>query len=1133
MLGKRPSGPQQPSGISPKLHLVVYVHTVQSISSPTWAEEPILKEPAFICLSDPGLTVEDLRSNFVESGLGKRVTLWNEDGSVVPGSCTVQDAFRDGERILVGVHSPVKAKRKTTFIDDCRAVQKRPRREDSESLSGEDVGRQRTKRRKQSDGSFNDCFERGNTVKRPHKVALGKQPVRTTSSICAELGRDTQPTTPTNSSDIIAGTPQKGRSKKQTRPEILGSPSKEILNTNVVSAWTPPHPRSRSQSPKSSVASASAPSHTANINRKGPESRESWRKETPERQSFEHVSEANIGCEDTVDTRADANGNGISGGVRATCEPTEHQEHHDTHPCQLMDDSHRDEFPLSLPASFAACLENAELINDMDDGERAADEEALAKELETVLAATLQIDTWQLHYAPPPNANGAQNKSPPRDGMSEKQYDVWDQLEHCRETVVVPHKKMTPSPERRRSANRSTDSGGLSAAYFGSAASKMKSRKISHLDQHGFDPVNDNELVGSPVKQKASVEGQSSVPTGTKVRGRALRKQKSNKGATAPRIHVNIGSATGKMKSRNTSPLEQHDFDPVNESESMESSVEQKTSTKVQSKLRGGGAVRKQKSNERATVPRMPVNENTGAIDINAQASDRRKRMQSALQRFRDREKSYLDRLENRAVREIRAARKIAQLDAESAWMEKQCGFLQDEVTQLDEERNDWHEMRRRQAELIATLQQSVSEARNKRERLGQELLALHTLLGDRVKKSMMRVMDITQNLQTQLLGSVPFHNVQNSDVVCESQQSNLADKNVIFIPHRKHLSMNQVYDFYTISTGEEALRYLASIVEIGDDPQRGAILLDFYYYNLRFAKDQHFSPEQASAFFSIMKTTHDKAMASPFINLDKDYTFFKDVLLHHSVHRPPYSQKVFSLAEVKAITEYAVNTYFRHYLMYKYAFTKKLRLELSFDNDLVNEEPDKKQSEEEIAGTAGLEAERTLHAEVSFVREEYRQHLALMNASQSTPEEKQQGAQHPVIDKSGVDMQQSEQTQFEAVGSGVSLEAPPVKELATAPEHADGKEIVVKETEQSEVKGTTPEVVGQGRPTPQEIAARELSAFVTATLSTKIDELRKTLLTRLQTQEDQINSKLRKIEEKEEERERSVKSKDAKGKRK
>ncbi|KND00302.1 uncharacterized protein SPPG_09211 [Spizellomyces punctatus DAOM BR117] len=735
MLGKRPSGLLQSSGISPKLHLVVHVHTVHSISSPTWAEEPLLKEPAFICLSDPGLTVEDLRSSFVESGLGKRVTLWNEDGSVVPGSCTVQDAFHDGERILVGVHSPVKAERKTTFIDDCRAAQKRPREDDSKSLIGEDVGRQRTKRRKQSVGSFDDCFERGNTVKRPHKVALGKQPVRTTSSTCAELGRDTQPTTTTNSSDIIAGTPQKERSKRRKRPQILGSPSKKILNNNPVSAWTPPHPQLPSQSPNSRMASASAPSHCAIVNRKESEKLEFRQKETLERQSFENASEAYTGCKDYVD----ANGKEISGGVRATYEATEHQEHQDAHPCQLIDDSHLDEFPLSLPASFAACLDNAELINDLDDCERAADEEALAKELETVMAATFQMESWQLQHAPSPNPKGAQ------DGVSEKQYDVWDQLEHCRETVVAPPKKTAPTPDGQ-SANRSAEDDGVSAACFGSAASKMKSRQRSHLEQHDFNPVNEGELIGSSVKQKTSTEGHSSVPTGTKVRGRALRKQKSNNGATAARLHVNIGSATGKMQSRNVSPLEQHGFDPVNESESMEGSVEQKTSTEVHSsvptraKVRGG-ASRKHKSKKGATAPRMHVNENTEAIDNSAKENDRRERMKLTLKRFHDRERRYLDRLENRAVREIRAARKIAKLDAENAWMEKQCGFLQEEITQLDEERNDWDEMRRRQSELIATLQRSISEARNKRERLGQEVLALHTLFGDRVKKSMMRVM--------------------------------------------------------------------------------------------------------------------------------------------------------------------------------------------------------------------------------------------------------------------------------------------------------------------------------------------------------------------------------------------------------
>jgi hypothetical protein len=59
-----------------------------------------------------------------------------------------------------------------------------------------------------------------------------------------------------------------------------------------------------------------------------------------------------------------------------------------------------------------------------------------------------------------------------------------------------------------------------------------------------------------------------------------------------------------------------------------------------------------------------------------------------------------------------------------------------------------------------------------------------------------------------------------------------------------------------------------------------------------------------------------------------------------HSVHRPPYSIKVFDLKEMTALTDYVVNTYFRHYLMYKYAFTKKMRLEFVIENFMPVPEP-------------------------------------------------------------------------------------------------------------------------------------------------------------------------------------------------
>ncbi|KAI9358314.1 flagellar C1a complex subunit C1a-32-domain-containing protein [Zopfochytrium polystomum] len=148
-----------------------------------------------------------------------------------------------------------------------------------------------------------------------------------------------------------------------------------------------------------------------------------------------------------------------------------------------------------------------------------------------------------------------------------------------------------------------------------------------------------------------------------------------------------------------------------------------------------------------------------------------------------------------------------------------------------------------------------------------------------------------------------------------------------------KDLSKKEVYDFYALSSPDEGLRFASNLVKSEDDPEKHAILADFYFYCLCFARDSKFSPDKASSFFAIMKETHRHAMSTPFINLDKDYGFFKDLLLRHSIYRPPFSEKVFQFAEMKAITEYAVNTYFRHYMMYKYVFTKKVKIEFTIEN--------------------------------------------------------------------------------------------------------------------------------------------------------------------------------------------------------
>merc|ERR1712196_218655 len=48
-----------------------------------------------------------------------------------------------------------------------------------------------------------------------------------------------------------------------------------------------------------------------------------------------------------------------------------------------------------------------------------------------------------------------------------------------------------------------------------------------------------------------------------------------------------------------------------------------------------------------------------------------------------------------------------------------------------------------------------------------------------------------------------------------------------------------------------------------------------------------------------------------------------------HSVEHPPYSIAIFSPNDLKAIMDYATDTYYRHYHLYSYLFTPRQLLEL------------------------------------------------------------------------------------------------------------------------------------------------------------------------------------------------------------
>ncbi|XP_019902156.2 coiled-coil domain-containing protein 189 isoform X2 [Esox lucius] len=127
-------------------------------------------------------------------------------------------------------------------------------------------------------------------------------------------------------------------------------------------------------------------------------------------------------------------------------------------------------------------------------------------------------------------------------------------------------------------------------------------------------------------------------------------------------------------------------------------------------------------------------------------------------------------------------------------------------------------------------------------------------------------------------------------------------------------------------------------------EPRRG-VLLELYVHTVLFCRKNNYNREQTSALLSIVKRMHLANTETPINNMDHCFAYCSDLLLCHSVRRPPFSICLFSSEEVTGILKHLLNTYFRHYSQYKYIFTPQVRLDLSFtysgmpDEDSVTED--------------------------------------------------------------------------------------------------------------------------------------------------------------------------------------------------
>eukprot|EP01083_Nonionella_stella_P278898 948541_1 len=90
---------------------------------------------------------------------------------------------------------------------------------------------------------------------------------------------------------------------------------------------------------------------------------------------------------------------------------------------------------------------------------------------------------------------------------------------------------------------------------------------------------------------------------------------------------------------------------------------------------------------------------------------------------------------------------------------------------------------------------------------------------------------------------------------------------------------------------------------------------------NFSFCIKNGFSPEKTSTFMSLMNDTHETCCGDPMLTLKEGFKLFEDLLLKHSVDRPPFSICVFTFPEVNLITEYAISGYFRYLKLFQLIF--------------------------------------------------------------------------------------------------------------------------------------------------------------------------------------------------------------------
>ena len=114
-----------------------------------------------------------------------------------------------------------------------------------------------------------------------------------------------------------------------------------------------------------------------------------------------------------------------------------------------------------------------------------------------------------------------------------------------------------------------------------------------------------------------------------------------------------------------------------------------------------------------------------------------------------------------------------------------------------------------------------------------------------------------------------------------------------------------------------------ASERELGDS--KVGILVDYYFHHYAYCKAQAFSARQTCSMLSLAQHVFRSDMNDATSSAESSFAEFEKLILRHAVERPPVSMQVFSEDQALGIVDHFLNSYFRHFRLYKYIFSERI----------------------------------------------------------------------------------------------------------------------------------------------------------------------------------------------------------------